>query len=220
MSEIALALNTRRQLILDLGFREDAFQALTDYVELLWSANSDLNLISRKMTVPELIDNHVIDCLLPLRLLPRDLNSVADFGSGGGLPGVIYAIHLKTTRFQLFEKSPLKQDFLRRCTKISPNLEVKAEIPLILKDVELVTARAFKPLDVILKMSRDYYLKGGEYFLLKARREKIEEEIELAQKVFPDLEVQVEGLKSPVIDVERHILKVKIKRRDSAKHSS
>lgn len=196
----------RKSLIVDLGFDPAQFQKLQDYLDLLWSSNEELNLISRKMTPGELIDNHLIDCLLPLSLFPDDARVIADFGSGGGLPAVVYAIQFPSKRFRLFEKSKLKQEFLRACARIAPNLSVNGEIPLDLEDVDLVTARAFKPLDVILDLSRRYYQKKGKYFLLKGRREKIDEELLLARKKFKDLQARIEPLKSPVLDVERHVV--------------
>ena len=196
----------RTAIILQLGFREEALPKLKAYIDLLWSANEELNLISRKMTFEELIDNHVIDCLLPLSQFPKDVKAVADFGSGGGLPAVIYAIQFPDVKFHLYEKSNLKQDFLKRCKTIAPNLDVHGEIPLELNSIDLVTARGFKPVDVILDVSRTYYKKKGRYFLLKARREKIDEEVALAQKKFKDLKVTIESLKSPVLEVERHLV--------------
>ncbi|MFM6928335.1 MAG: 16S rRNA (guanine(527)-N(7))-methyltransferase RsmG, partial [Bdellovibrio sp.] len=163
----------RIPLIKELGFREEALPQLKSYIDLLWSSNEELNLISRKMTFEELIDNHVIDCLLPLKHFPKNAKVVADFGSGGGLPGVIYAIQFPEATFHLYEKSILKQNFLNRCKAIAPNLQVHGEIPKDLPQVDVVTARGFKPVDVILDVSRSYYQKKGKYFLLKARREKI-----------------------------------------------
>lgn len=198
----------RIPLILELGFREAALPQLKSYIDLLWSANEELNLFSRQMPFEELIDNHVIDCLLPLKYFPTSVKSVADFGSGGGLPSVIYAIQCPQMKFRLYEKSPKKQAFLNRCRKVAPNLEVNGEIPKLLSDVELVTARAFKPLDVILEVSRDYYKSGGHYFLLKARKEKIEEELAEAQRKFKDLKIKVTELQSPVLQVERHLVSI------------
>lgn len=200
----------RIPIIKDLGFRETGLIELKKYIDLLWASNEELNLISRKMTYEELIDNHVIDCLLPLQKFPKDVKSVADFGSGGGLPAVIYAIQFPQIQFRLYEKSKLKQDFLNRCKSIAPNLDVQGEIPIRLLNVDLVTARGFKPVDVILDVSRSYYQTQGKYFLLKARLEKIEEELTLARKKFKDLKVRVEPLKSPVLEVERHLVLIHI----------
>lgn len=198
----------RAQVMVDLGFRQEALPVLKSYVDLLWTTNENLNLISRQMTFAELIDNHVVDCLLPLQFFPSHVSVVADFGSGGGLPGVIYAIQFPKVSFRLYEKSPMKQDFLRQCQKLAPNIQVQSEIGLKLVGVELVTARAFKPVDVILDMSRDYHQRGGRYFLLKGRLEKIEEELTIAKKKFKSLKAQVEQLKSPLLDVERHLVSI------------
>lgn len=196
----------RIPLFIELGFSEKQIPKLKQYIDLLWASNEELNLISRKMTFEELIDNHVIDCLLPLAQFPTGLETVADFGSGGGLPGVLYAIQFPDTTFQLFEKSKLKQDFLNKCKTIAPNLVINGDIPPNLNKIELVVARAFKPLDVILDMSRTYYAKSGKYFLLKARQEKIDEELLLARKKFKELKCIIVPLKSPVLEVERHLV--------------
>jgi 16S rRNA (guanine527-N7)-methyltransferase len=203
-----MTLADRKDIILNLGFNASAFANLSAYVELLWASNIELNLFSRQMKLDELIDNHVIDCLLPLAHFPLAQKSVADFGSGGGLPGVIYALHFPQTQFHLFEKSPLKQDFLKKCLALAPNIVVHGSIDAKLGDVELVMARGFKPLDVILDVSRDFYQNSGTYFLLKARREKIDEEILLTRKKFKDCEINVVPLLSPVLEVERHLVRV------------
>lgn len=202
-----MSLESRRPLLLQLGFRAEALPALQSYLDLLWSANAELNLISRKMSFDELLDNHVVDCLLPLAHFPREVRAVADFGSGGGLPGVLYALQFPDVRFELFEKSKLKQEFLRKAQSLAPNLRVNAEIPPRLPaDVDLVTARAFKPVDVILQLSRAHLEAGGRYFLLKGRREKIDEELGAARKDLRERPVRVVPLASPVLDVERHLV--------------
>jgi 16S rRNA (guanine527-N7)-methyltransferase len=196
----------RIPVMLELGLSEEAVPFLKAYVDLLWEANEHLNLVSRKMTFEELIDNHVIDCLLPLKHFPTDAKLVADFGSGGGLPGVIYAIQFSEIPFRLYEKSRLKQDFLNQCKQVAPNLSVLGEIPPQLGHIDLVVSRAFKPLDVILDLTRTYFEKGGRYFLLKARREKIDEELAVARKKFKNLKVEIVPLQSPVLEVERHLV--------------
>lgn len=196
----------REDTILGLGFQEKKLSQLKSYLDLLWSSNEELNLISRKMTQSDLLDNHVIDCLLGLPFFPMGINQVSDFGSGGGLPGVLYAIQFPDIQFTLYEKSKLKQSFLRKCQEIAPNLRVEADIPIRLAKTDLITARAFKPLDVILQMSLEYYKSGGRYFLLKGRREKIEEEIQDSRRKVKDFNCRVEALKSPVLEVERHLV--------------
>jgi 16S rRNA (guanine527-N7)-methyltransferase len=201
-----MSLESRAAEILDLGFDSEHFPVLKAYIELLWSANADLNLFSRKMQFDELIDNHVIDCLLPIKHFPKDVKVVADFGSGGGLPGVLYAIIYPDVTFHLYEKSAKKQDFLKRCQLLVPNIRIFGDIPSSLPGVDLVISRAFKPLDVLLRMSSNYYENGGRYFLLKGRREKIDEELALTLRQFKELKAEILELRSPVLDVERHLV--------------
>ena len=192
--------------MLSLGVDPSALPQLKSYVDLLWQANNELNLISRKMTFSDLLDNHLIDCLLAYGRLPEKLETAADLGSGGGMPGVVYAILRSQTRYQLYEKSPKKREFLERCRELAPNLEIHGDIPRDLPGVELVTARAFKPIQEILDFTRDYCRRGGKYFLLKGRRERIDEELALAQRKFKDLHPQIEVLNSPLLSVERHLV--------------
>lgn len=202
-----MSFNKRVPIFLKLGFNEEQIPILKEYVDLLWDANEELNLISRKMTMDDLIDNHLIDCLLPLSHFPKNIQTVADFGTGGGLPGVVYAIQFPEIKFHLYEKSKLKQKFLEHCKKhLAPNLEIQGEITPKIKEADLVISRAFKPIDVLLDMSRDYYIKGGKYFLLKARKDKIEEELRDAKKSFKNMAAKILELKSPVLEVERHLV--------------
>lgn len=201
-----MSFEKRLPLFKQLGFSEKALPGLKAYVDLLWSANEELNLVSRKMTQDDLLDNHIIDCLLPLGDFPKNIQAAADFGAGGGLPGVIYALQFPQLQYHLYEKSPKKQEFLARCRELAPNLHIHGEIPSQLDGIDIVTARGFKPVDVILEVSRDYYKKHGRYFLLKGRREKIDEELTLARKKFKDLKAEIKILKSPVLEVERHLV--------------
>ncbi|MFZ3230932.1 MAG: RsmG family class I SAM-dependent methyltransferase [Pseudobdellovibrio sp.] len=201
-----MSFEQRIPLFLQLGFSSEAIPKLKAYIDLLWAANEDLNLISRKMTFDELIDNHLIDCLLPLKLFPSGIKTVADFGSGGGLPGVVYALQFPNITFRLYEKSNMKQDFLKKCKTLAPNLKIQGDIPIELIGIDLIIARAFKPIDVILDISRTYYKNHGKYFLLKGRLEKITEEIQLAQKKFKDANFKIEKINSPILEVERHIV--------------
>lgn len=199
-------LTNQKNILLQLGFPIDGWGALEKYVESLWKANDELNLFSRQMTLNELIENHVVDCALALPHLPQGHKLWADLGSGGGLPGVLFALARPNTEVHLYEKSPKKRDFLESCQKIAPNLRIYAEVPKDLPRVQLITARAFKPLDVILDMTREYYLRGGSYALLKGRSEKIEEEIRDTRKKFKDFKCQIVKLHSPLLDVERHLV--------------
>jgi len=198
--------NQRFTIMEQLGFKSELQSQLVKYIELLCKTNDEFNLVSRKMTFEELIDNHIIDCMLPLKYFPKNVKAIADLGSGGGLPAVIFAIQFPETKFYLYEKSKLKQTFLNDCQKIAPNIQIFGEIPPQLTGIDLITARGFKPIDEIIQFTKKYYSQKGRYFLLKARKEKIDEEIQLTLKKQKDFNCQIEQLKSPVLDVERHLV--------------
>jgi len=200
--------NQRFTIMEQLGFKSELKSQLVGYVELLCKTNDEFNLVSRKMTFEELIDNHIIDCMLPLKYFPKNVKAIADLGSGGGLPAVIFAIQFPEIKFHLYEKSKLKQTFLNDCQKIAPNIQIFGEIPPQLTGIDLITARGFKPIDEIIQFTKKYYSQKGRYFLLKARKEKIDEEIELTLKKQKDFNCQIEQLKSPVLDVERHLVMI------------
>ncbi len=160
------------------------------------------------MTGEELIDNHVIDSLLPLKYFPEKVKTAADFGSGGGLPAVIYALQFPDIQFLLFEKSPKKQSYLSKLKSLIKNIEIKGEIPSQLENMDLIMARAFKSLNVILELSRGHFEKKGAYFLLKGRREKINEEYAEAQKKFKKLQLKITPLNSPLLEVERNLVQL------------
>jgi 16S rRNA (guanine527-N7)-methyltransferase len=196
----------RVQIIMDLGVNQALIPQIQSYIDLLWTSNEELNLLSRKMSFDELLDNHLIDCLLALKYFPKDVNRIADFGTGGGLPGVLYAIIFADKKFDLYEKSRRKQEYLNKCQNLCTNIQIKGDIPIHLLNTDLIITRAFKPIDVTLDMSRHYYENGGKYFLLKGKKEKIDEEMQAALKKFKDLKAEIIELSSPVLEVERHLV--------------
>ncbi|MCE3010766.1 MAG: 16S rRNA (guanine(527)-N(7))-methyltransferase RsmG [Proteobacteria bacterium] len=202
-------LETYHQQILDLGFPEAQWEGLSKFLEILSQKNEELNLVSRQMTMKELIENHVIDCLLPLERFPGEVKICADLGTGGGFPGVIYALAKPEVQFHFYEKSPLKQKYLESLiTSLSLSAEVRGEVKSHLNQADLAIARGFKPVDVILQMTSDFLKNQGKYFLLKGRLGKIKEECAAATKKNKSLRVVIDPLKSPVLDVERHLVVV------------
>lgn len=191
--------------LLDLGVAVFAYDGLVAYLELLWEENQRINLFSRKMEPRALIEAHLLDSLAALPHLP-DVKAVADLGTGGGFPAIPLALCRPQTRFMLYEKSPQKSRSLNRFRTLPLKIEVMGAIPddgILPKAVKLVTARAFKPIDVIVKLTRPYYDGGGRYMLHKARREKIDTELAACPA---GLKVRVDSLKTFGDAEERHLV--------------
>lgn len=210
MKDLDLYFQKRTPLILSLGVPEAKASRLLAYLKQLVQSNEELNLISRKMTAEELVDKHLVDVLLGLKHFPKNIKKVADLGSGGGIPGVVYAILFSDIQFDLYEKSPKKRAYLKNLAQDLSNVHLFDEIPKIFPShYDLIMARAFKPLDVILDLTRTHLQKSGTYFLFKARAESIEQEIQDSQKKFSKQyelsRIQIIPLATH-IDMERNLL--------------
>lgn len=194
-----------KNLFASFGLKADQFDILAEYYIRLLKINESINVFSRQMTEKELIENHFVDCAMTLPMLPK-FNRLADLGSGGGLPSFIFAIARPQAEVVAYEKSVLKAKFLNTLIDLAPNYSVRSLVPKELDEFDLVTARAFKPIDVILDMTQGYAQTGKQYFLLKGRKEKILEEIKDSEKKFKNFEFKILPIKSPLLEVERHIV--------------
>jgi len=203
MSEFWDLLQTQSELLAKLEVDETMQKAIASYLDHLWKANRELNLVSRKMTVDELVLDHVFDCLIAFPHLPT-YGVAADLGSGGGMPGALLAICRPHQEIHLYEKSPLKCKFLRSCLSFAPNLVVQGPIPQQGDlQADWITARAFKSFRTILQLTGEHWRKGRPYYLYKGRLEKIEEEINQAPK---ELDRDILPLTSVGKFKERHLL--------------
>lgn len=207
LNQLNQLLEENKDVILSLGVNEIHRNRLVQYCENLVKANLELNLFSRKMSMKDLVENHIFDSLLALSEFQKlDFENLGDFGSGGGLPGLILAACFPEKQIHLFEKSPKKRQFLEAQNQYLNNITVYDEVnDKYLGKLDLVTARAFKPLDVILKLSRKYHQSGGKYLLFKGRLETIKEEIHLSKL---KNEPQLIQLNSPFLKVERYLVKI------------
>jgi len=113
-----------------------AVEALEHYERLIRRWNARGNLVSPR-DLGRLRDRHVLDSL---SLLPWWHGSLADVGSGAGLPGVPLAIARPESPVTLVERSERKARFLQHVI-----------IELTLRNVELVEADVRDPLPASLR---------------------------------------------------------------------
>jgi 16S rRNA (guanine527-N7)-methyltransferase len=116
-------------------------------------------------------DRHILNCGAVARLVPAK-STVADLGSGAGLPGIVLAILLPNVRMTLLEPLARRVDFLEECVAVLglPNVQVvrgRAEdfAGRILADV--VTSRAVAPLDKLAGLSVGLARPGGRVLAIK-----------------------------------------------------
>ena len=107
------------------------------------------------------------------------MNLCTDIGSGSGLPGIVLAIIMKhkksNMKFHLYEKSYHKSNFLRQASKkLNLNVEIFQKDIFQEKNLvsDLIVARAFKPVPVILELIESNFKSFEEIILFLGKNGK------------------------------------------------
>lgn len=99
-----------------LKFNREKISLFEEYVKLLKEFNQKINLISRKET--DIWGRHILHCILPLFKVEIESGKlILDLGTGGGLPGIPWAILNETSHFVLLDGTKKKIDALAQIIK-------------------------------------------------------------------------------------------------------
>jgi 16S rRNA (guanine527-N7)-methyltransferase len=141
---------------------------LAAFVDLLDRWRRKINLIADS-TFPSVWTRHIADSAQLIALAP-DARRWLDMGSGAGFPGLVIAIQLADVpgaMVHCIESDGRKCAFLREAARatgaaaeIHP-MRVEAIAPESLGAVDAVTARAFAPLPLTLKLARPWMERGA-----------------------------------------------------------
>ena len=137
----------------------ETITSLKNYEDLLIKENVNLNLIG-KSTINEIWTRHFLDSFQVIDFIDKNDQVLLDLGSGAGFPGLILGIAARENKIALkikiVEKSPKKISFLKKLNKkLNLNVEYVEQNILtqpINLDADVIVARAFKPLQVILEL--------------------------------------------------------------------
>jgi 16S rRNA (guanine527-N7)-methyltransferase len=86
------------------------------YLELLTRWNARLNLTAIREPA-QIIRRHFVECAFAARHLPADIETLLDYGSGAGFPGIPFAICRPEIRVTLAEAQGKKASFLREVVR-------------------------------------------------------------------------------------------------------
>jgi len=195
-------------------------ETLEAYVRELELFNPAYGLVGTE-SHEELIIKHILDSLAPLgpilRALDRDGSaphslSIADAGTGAGLPGLPLACALSSFQFTLIERMGRRIGFLQNTLAVLGLENVRLEQADIEKarsgPFDLITFRAFRPLEPpILKALLKLLKPEGVLGAYKGRLEKIREEMAPIESLIGSWEaipVQV-----PFLNEERHLVVIR-----------
>jgi 16S rRNA (guanine527-N7)-methyltransferase len=98
------------------GLPVSCYEQFSLYLGLLLRWNARLNVTA--IREPEqIIRRHFVECAFAAQHLPGDIESLLDYGSGAGLPGVAIAICRPEIRVTLAEAQGRKAAFLRELVR-------------------------------------------------------------------------------------------------------
>ena len=159
---------------MELALPKDAQEKLLAYLDLLAHWNRAYNLTAVRDR-GEMVPRHLLDSLAALPFVQGE--SLADIGSGAGLPGIPLAIARPGLAVTLVESNGKKARFLREAVRVLPLPNVTVE-QVRVQDAagrfDTVTARAFSGLADMLAWGGHLLAGDGRWLALKGRADQDE----------------------------------------------
>ncbi len=192
-----------------LNVSRETFPELEKFRQTIIEKNKIINLIS-KDSEDNSKERHIIDSAQIIDLIDLKSSICTDIGSGSGLPGIVLAIIMKhknsDMKFKLYEKSFHKSNFLKEVTnKFNLNVEVLQKDIFNEKNLssDIIVARAFKPLPVVLNLIKNNFKFFNEVILYLGKSGK-----KIIEKVSSEWKIKYE-IKKSITNEESLILKIK-----------
>jgi 16S rRNA (guanine527-N7)-methyltransferase len=171
-------------------FFGDKLDRAQRYAEILAGAGVERGLIGPR-EVDRLWDRHILNSVAVAELLEPN-ESVADIGSGAGLPGIPLALARPDLRVTLIEPLLRRSDFLREVIE-----ELGIDVAVVrgraeeltvrqrVGETDVVVSRAVASLDKLTKWSMPLLRPGGRMLAIKG--ERAEDEIREHRRVMASL---------------------------------
>ena len=185
--------------------------SLKKYEDLLIKANKNLNLIGNS-TINQIWTRHFLDSAQVIDFVDKNDKSLIDLGSGAGFPGLVIAIALKDRKIpikiKLIDKSSKKVKFLKEIIKkLNLNVEVLHQNVLegsIKLEGDVLVARAFKPLKIVLKLIHNKAENWKKIFIFLGKTGKKElEQVSKSWDIQYKQRVSVTSNDSIVIEINK-----------------
>lgn len=194
---------------LQLELTDAQLGQLLDYLELLQKWNRVYNLTAVR-DPQEMLTHHLLDSLAAVRPLQRHVEqngarTLLDVGSGGGLPGVVFAICCPELQVSCVDTVGKKAAFIQQVAaglRLSNLRGIHARVEKLTDTYDVVSSRAFATLKDFTDWSEQALTNDGVWLAMKGK-EPVEEMAELS----PDVKVfHVEQLIVPMLDAQRCIV--------------
>ena len=190
----------------ELGLAPTLAPRLLDYLALLDRWNRTYNLTAIR-DPREMLSKHLLDSLAMHPFLENE--TLADLGTGPGLPGIPLAIAKPALRVTLVESNGKKARFLREAVRVlgldnARVLEARAEAVAEPGAFAAITARALDRLAGIVAVGGHLLAPGGRLLAMKGVRP----DDEIAELPTGWQVIAIHVLRVPGLAAERHLLEI------------
>ncbi len=146
---------------------------LQQYHAELLKFQRTINLVSQKTAVDaDLL--HISDAICAIRVIlegDKNISKIFDFGSGNGIPGMVFAILCPKTQVTLLDSDQRKCEFLKTAAhtlKLKNVTVMNAQAnSLPPNSVSKAICRGFAPLTKTLLLAQNFMKKDGVFYHLK-----------------------------------------------------
>ncbi len=178
------------------------------YYQLLLTYNQKINLISRQDT-QRIVSYHFIDSLAALSEIPIQ-TTVADFGSGAGLPGIPLKIVRDDIKLYLIESIQKKAYFLNMVIQnlsLTNTFILNQRVENINHKFDIIVARLFGKIYDVLPLAVNLLNKNGKIVFYKISG--VESEISKAYDIAHTNNLQLIATKNiqlPITKINRKLV--------------
>jgi len=201
--------------LMGLDFSQVQVNSLEKYIKELKLWNPSYKLVS--LNGQSTMVNHILDSLGGLKQIKKTSalfnkkTTIADLGSGAGLPGIPLAIGDSEDDFFLVERMKRRVGFLKNqilLCGISDHVKIiESDLKMVENKFDIITFRAFhKVVEVIPEIDRLLSDKGV-IIAYKGTSEQTKMEVEELSTLYKDKFLyEIKPLKVPFLDSERCLL--------------
>jgi 16S rRNA (guanine527-N7)-methyltransferase len=155
------------------GLSSDQEAAFATYFSLLTKWNAKLNLTAIR-DAETILRRHFLECIFCANKVPHRSQTLLDFGSGGGFPGIPIAICRPDIQVTLAESQSKKVAFLRevvRTLALSSSV-VQGRAETLVESFDVVTLRAVDKMEQAIQLAADKVSEDGWLLLMAGLRDQ------------------------------------------------